>query len=71
MISGEAEIAATTIAAIAGGAPVPLSPEVKSPDMISASAPITTTPMSRITIDGSTGSPDSSAVSIPSLFTRG
>ncbi len=67
MTSGEAEIAATTIAARAGGAAVPLIPADSSPDMISARKPITTTPRMSTTTEGSTGSSSSRLAAVPAL----
>ncbi|MCY1440334.1 hypothetical protein D9M71_566050 [compost metagenome] len=50
-ISGAAEMAATRIAVITGGAPVPSSPRSRVLDITSAKAPITTTPNTRMPID--------------------
>ncbi|MNN75228.1 hypothetical protein D3C81_1915160 [compost metagenome] len=50
-ISGAAEIAATRIAVITGGAPVPSRPRSRVFDITSASAPITTMPNTRMPID--------------------
>ncbi|MNR24734.1 hypothetical protein D3C85_1418350 [compost metagenome] len=50
-ISGAAEIAATRIAVITGGAPVPSRPKSRVLDITSANAPITTTPNTRMPMD--------------------
>ncbi|MNI76116.1 hypothetical protein D3C73_1323240 [compost metagenome] len=50
-ISGAAEMAATRIAVITGGAPVPSSPRSRVLDITSAKAPITTTPNTRMPMD--------------------
>ena len=61
-ISGAAEIAATTTAINAGGALEPFSPAPSSTDITSASAPISTTPITMTRIESVAGSLSSGAL---------
>ena len=59
---GAAEIAATTTAISAGGAPEPLRPAPSRTDMTSASAPISTTPTTITAMENAVGSFSSGAL---------